>query len=254
MARCCPSPFGPKPGQRGSSPSPSPRTRRRKRRPSAARPSARHPRSGGPRKPVFDGGQPRSAGQGAAPEDKQVAGVKFFAQVVSGVTGKDLPPLIDEHKARMETGAVLLIADAGDKAAVAAGVTQDLTGVVSAVDLVRAAVTALGGKGGGGRPDMAQGGARDASNAEAAAEADIIMKDTKDASPMALSPISVQATPVTVTIPSARPAAAGPGARTRYRRGQPRASPWCPGRCHETIGRRPPRRPPRFRRSSCGHG
>ena len=108
------------------------------------------------------------AGQGAAPEDKQVAGVKFFAQVISGVTGKDLPPLIDEHKARMETGAVLLIADAGDKAAVAAGVTQDLTGVVSAVDLVRAAVTALGGKGGGGRPDMAQGGARDASNAEAA--------------------------------------------------------------------------------------
>ena len=92
----------------------------------------------------------------------------FFAQVISGVTGKDLPPLIDEHKARMESGAVLLIADTGDKAAVAAGVTQDLTGAVSAVELVRAAVAALGGKGGGGRPDMAQGGARDANNAEAA--------------------------------------------------------------------------------------
>ncbi|SFM22521.1 alanine--tRNA ligase [Shimia aestuarii] len=111
------------------------------------------------------------AGQGAAPEDKQIAGIKFFAQVLSGVTGKDLPPLIDEHKARMESGAVLLIADAGDKVAVAAGVTQDLTGAVSAVDLVRAAVEALGGKGGGGRPDMAQGGAKDASNAEAAVAA-----------------------------------------------------------------------------------
>ena len=105
---------------------------------------------------------------GGGPEDRQIAGVTFFAQVISGVTGKDLPPLIDEHKARMESGAVLLIADTGEKAAVAAGVTQDLTGVVSAVELVRAAVAALGGKGGGGRPDMAQGGARDANNAEAA--------------------------------------------------------------------------------------
>ncbi|WP_299356692.1 alanine--tRNA ligase [uncultured Shimia sp.] len=108
------------------------------------------------------------AGQGGAPDDKQIAGVKFFAQVISGVTGRDLPPLIDEHKARMESGAVLLIADAGDKAAVAAGVTADLTGAVSAVDLVRAAVEALGGKGGGGRPDMAQGGAKDATKADAA--------------------------------------------------------------------------------------
>ena len=111
------------------------------------------------------------AGQSGAPEDKEIAGVKFFAQVISGVTGRDLPPLIDEHKARIESGAVLLIADAGDKAAVAAGVTSDLTGSVSAVDLVRAAVEALGGKGGGGRPDMAQGGAKDASNADAAISA-----------------------------------------------------------------------------------
>ncbi|WP_127112108.1 alanine--tRNA ligase [Shimia sediminis] len=108
------------------------------------------------------------AGQAGAPEDKQISGIKFFAQVISGVTGRDLPPLIDEHKARMESGAVLLIADAGDKVAVAAGVTPDLTGAVSAVDLVRAAVEALGGKGGGGRPDMAQGGAKDVNNADAA--------------------------------------------------------------------------------------
>ncbi len=108
------------------------------------------------------------AGQGGgyAPED--INGVKFVAQVLSGVSGKDLPALIDEHKARLGSGAVLLIADADGKAAVAAGVTADLTGRVSAVDLVKAAVPELGGKGGGGRPDMAQGGGRDAANADAA--------------------------------------------------------------------------------------
>jgi len=68
----------------------------------------------------------------------------------------------------MGSGAVLLIADGDGKAAVAAGVTGDLTDKLSAVDLVRAAVAELGGKGGGGRPDMAQGGGKDAANAEAA--------------------------------------------------------------------------------------
>ena len=111
------------------------------------------------------------AGQGASAETRQVNGVVFLAQVLSGVSGKDLPALIDEHKQRLGSGAVLLIADAGGKAAVAAGVTDDLTGSLSAVDLVRAAVAELGGKGGGGRPDMAQGGGRDAANADAAIKA-----------------------------------------------------------------------------------
>ena len=112
------------------------------------------------------------AGGGLAPVDiKEINGIKMIAQVVSGVTGKDLPSLIDEHKARLESGVVLLIADAGGKAAVAAGVTADLTGSVSAVDLVRACVAELGGKGGGGRPDMAQGGGKDVSNAAAAISA-----------------------------------------------------------------------------------
>ena len=87
------------------------------------------------------------------------------------VTGKDLPALIDEHKSKIGSGAVLLIADAGGKAAVAAGVTSDLTDRVSAVDLVKAAVVELGGKGGGGRADMAQGGGRDVANAQAAIKA-----------------------------------------------------------------------------------
>jgi alanyl-tRNA synthetase len=87
------------------------------------------------------------------------------------VQGRDLPPLIDAHKTRMGSGAILLIADTGGKVAVAAGVTADLTGRVSAVDLVRAAVPALGGKGGGGRADMAQGGGSDIAGAEAAIKA-----------------------------------------------------------------------------------
>ncbi len=109
-------------------------------------------------------------GGGAASEAqaREVNGIPFKAQVLSGVTGKDLPPLIDEMKTQLGSAAILLIADAGGKAAVAAGVTDDLTSTISAVDLVRAAVAELGGKGGGGRPDMAQGGGADPSKAEAA--------------------------------------------------------------------------------------
>jgi alanyl-tRNA synthetase len=108
------------------------------------------------------------AGQSGAAEPKDINGIPFLAQVLSGVSGKDLPALIDEHKQRLGTGAVLLIADSDGKAAVAAGVTADLTDKVSAVELVRAATPELGGKGGGGRADMAQGGGPDASKAEAA--------------------------------------------------------------------------------------
>ena len=108
------------------------------------------------------------AGQGGGAEAKEINGIKFLAQSLSGVSGKDLPALIDQFKDQIGTGAVLLIADTGGKAAVAAGVTKDLTDRLSAVDLVRAAVPELGGKGGGGRPDMAQGGGADASKADAA--------------------------------------------------------------------------------------
>ncbi|MEQ6248014.1 alanine--tRNA ligase [Sulfitobacter sp. HNIBRBA3233] len=112
-----------------------------------------------------------SGGGAASPEAQDIGGVSFHAQILQGVTGKDLPSLIDEHKQRLGSGAVLLIADTGGKAAVAAGVTDDLTGKLSAVDIVRAAVAELGGKGGGGRADMAQGGGASAENAEAAIEA-----------------------------------------------------------------------------------
>ena len=107
-------------------------------------------------------------GAADASDVKTINGVAFKAQVMQGVTGKDLPAMIDEMKQAMGSGAVLLIADADGKAAVAAGVTADLTDKVNAVDLVRAAVAELGGKGGGGRPDMAQGGGKDAANSDAA--------------------------------------------------------------------------------------
>ncbi|KAB7615654.1 alanine--tRNA ligase [Amylibacter sp. SFDW26] len=114
------------------------------------------------RKAVAMGG----GGQSAEAED--VNGVPFFAQVLKDVPGKDLRGLIDEHKNRLGSAVILLISDAGGKAAVAAGVTDDLTSKVSAVDVVKAAAAELGGKGGGGRPDMAQAGGADAANADKA--------------------------------------------------------------------------------------
>jgi len=114
----------------------------------------------------------RKLAMGGANEDdatqEQVGGIAFIGQTVTGVSGKDLPSLVDQLKDRAGSGVVLLVADTGGKAAVAAGVTNDLTDRLSAVDLVRAAVLELGGKGGGGRPDMAQGGGPSAENADAA--------------------------------------------------------------------------------------
>ena len=110
-------------------------------------------------------------GGGEAQPVREINGIAFVSQVLSGVSGKDLPSLVDEHKARLKSGVVLLIADTGGKVAVAAGVTPDLAGRISAVDLLRAAVPALGGKGGGGRAELAQGGGRDISGADEAIRA-----------------------------------------------------------------------------------
>jgi alanyl-tRNA synthetase len=106
-----------------------------------------------------------SGGGGAqGPETEEINGIKVLAQVLQGVSGKDLPAMIDDAKARIGSGAVVFIADTGGKAAVAAGVTADLTTRLSAVALVKAAAEALGGKGGGGRPDMAQAGGASVEN------------------------------------------------------------------------------------------
>ncbi|WP_346032172.1 alanine--tRNA ligase [Erythrobacter westpacificensis] len=108
-------------------------------------------------------------GGGAAPQtDEEVGGVKFSGQVLSGMNYKELRGLLDEAKSRMGSGVAAICAVNDGKAAFAVGVTDDLTSTISAVDLVRVGVEALGGKGGGGRPDMAQGGGPDGGNADAA--------------------------------------------------------------------------------------
>ena len=91
--------------------------------------------------------------------EHKVAGIKLIARRFDGVSGKELAALVDELKGKLGTGAVVALTEADGKATVAAGVTPDLVEKVSAVDLVQTAVAALGGKGGGGRPDRAQGGA-----------------------------------------------------------------------------------------------
>ena len=107
-------------------------------------------------------------GGGAEDAPKEINGIRLIARRVDGVSGKELGPLVDEMKARLGSGAVVVLAEAEGKATVAAGVTPDLTARVSAVDLVQAATAALGGKGGGGRPDRAQGGAPSLAQADQA--------------------------------------------------------------------------------------
>jgi alanyl-tRNA synthetase len=91
--------------------------------------------------------------------------------LVEGVSPKDLKSLADEAKKRIGSGVVAFVAAADGKASIVAGVTEDLTARISAVDLVKAAAEALGGKGGGGRPDMAQAGGPDNGNPHAALDA-----------------------------------------------------------------------------------
>jgi alanyl-tRNA synthetase len=112
----------------------------------------------------------------AASADETVAGVTFSGQVFDGLDPKELRPLLDAAKQRIGSGVAVLVAVNEGKASIAAAVTDDLTARVSAVDLVRAGVEALGGKGGGGRPDMAQGGGPDGSKAaEALAAAKAVL-------------------------------------------------------------------------------
>jgi alanyl-tRNA synthetase len=107
-----------------------------------------------------------SKAESAGPE--QVGGAAFIGQVLEGLDPKGLRGLVDEAKKRVGSGVVALVAVNEGRATVAVGVTDDLTGSRNAVDLVRKAVEAVGGQGGGGRPDMAQGGGPDGSRAAAA--------------------------------------------------------------------------------------
>ncbi len=106
-------------------------------------------------------------GGGAKPADEviDIGGVKFIGKVLDGVAAKDLRGLVDQAKQTMGSGVAAFIGVNDGKAALAVGVTDDLKDKLSAVDLVRVGAEAVGGKGGGGRPDMAQAGGPDGARA-----------------------------------------------------------------------------------------
>ena len=108
---------------------------------------------------------------GAASEVEEVGGVKFIGRVLDGVDGKGLRPVIEDFRKQVGSGVVAVVGVSEGKTAVAIAVTADLVGHISAAELIRAAVPAMGGQGGGGKPDFAQGGAPDGSRAQAGVDA-----------------------------------------------------------------------------------
>ena len=100
---------------------------------------------------------------------REVGGAKLLARAVEGVETKDLKSLVDDGKKQIGSGVVAIVGVTEDgKAGIVVGVTADLTARFNAVELVRKGAEALGGKGGGGRPDMAQAGGPDGAKADAA--------------------------------------------------------------------------------------
>jgi alanyl-tRNA synthetase len=112
-----------------------------------------------------------SGGGGGAAGPEQVAGVAVIARVLDGVPTKELRGLVDEAKKSIGSGVIAYVGVENGKAAVAVGVTDDLKAKVSAVDLLKAGVAAVGGQGGGGKPEMAQGGGPDGAAAPKALDA-----------------------------------------------------------------------------------
>jgi len=108
---------------------------------------------------------------GSSAEVEDIGGVKLSARNLGDVPARDLKSLADAISQQMGDGVVALVSTAEGKASIVVGVSPSLTSRFSAVDLVRAASAAVGGKGGGGRPDMAQAGGPDATQADAALDA-----------------------------------------------------------------------------------
>ncbi|SDA12351.1 alanine--tRNA ligase [Sphingomonas sp. NFR15] len=107
-----------------------------------------------------------SGGAGAAPAGpEQIGGVNFVGQVIEGLDPKSLRGAVDDVKGRIGSGVAMIVAVNEGRASVAVGLTADVAASRSAVDLLRVAVAVLGGQGGGGRPDMAQGGGPDGAKA-----------------------------------------------------------------------------------------
>ena len=108
------------------------------------------------------------SGGGGTPAVQTVGGVKLAARRLDGVPAKDLRGMVDAMKKEIGSGIIALVAVNEDKASLVVGVTDDLTGSHSAVDLVRVGAQAVGGKGGGGRAEFAQAGGPDGAQADAA--------------------------------------------------------------------------------------
>jgi len=102
---------------------------------------------------------------------EKINGITFITKVTNGIESKNFPSIIDNYKSSIEMGVILLIGESSGKVSVAVGVTNDLLTKYSAVELVKIAVSQLGGKGGGGRPDLAQGGAKEITGSENAINA-----------------------------------------------------------------------------------
>jgi len=112
-----------------------------------------------------------TGGGGGAAEVKDAGGIRYSPRLLDDIPAKDLKSLADDLKKQVGSGVVALISRSDGKASVVVGVTDDLKDRVSAVDLVRVGSAALGGKGGGGRPDMAQAGGPDGARAQSALDA-----------------------------------------------------------------------------------
>jgi alanyl-tRNA synthetase len=108
---------------------------------------------------------------GGGSQDRQINGIKLAARKLDGIPARDLKGMADDIKKQIGSGVVALASAAEGKASLVIAVSDDLTARISAVDLVRAAVAPLGGKGGGGRPDMAQAGGPDVNGIDAALDA-----------------------------------------------------------------------------------
>jgi len=118
------------------------------------------------------GGVGSAGGTGVGDGVRQVGNVRLIARAVSGIEIKDLKSLADDGKKQVGSGVVAIVGVTPEgKAGIVVGVTADLLARFNAVDLVRRGAEALGGKGGGGRPDMAQAGGPDGAKAEAALDA-----------------------------------------------------------------------------------
>lgn len=124
------------------------------------------------KKLAMGGGSGAGNGAAAAGGVREAGGVKLMARAIEGVEAKDLKSLVDDGKKQIGSGVVAIVGVTEDgKAGVVVGVTADLTSRFSAVELVKVASAALGGKGGGGRPDMAQAGGPDGAKADEALKA-----------------------------------------------------------------------------------